>query len=96
MFYHNGAWVLEQKDEMVYSIRQRRYRKFSAFKYGCQYVMFGYYLEASNILWISNDLGWNELCSDEEYQQFKEQYPDLAAGYVTSADQLFERGADNN
>ncbi len=92
MFSHCGAWVLEQDGEMVYSIRQRRYRIFSAFKYDCQYVMLGYYFASSDVLWISNDLGWNEICSDEEAQSFWEQYPKMAAGHVTSADQLFEPG----
>ena len=91
-FQHMGAWVTQEKTEYKYSLYPRKDCKYGVFRYGHQYIMKGSYYAEDDKWYISNSLGWNEICSDEEAQSFREQYPDMAGPYVTSADQLFEPG----
>lgn len=91
-FCHRGAWVTRVGTEYKYSLYPKATDKYGVFRYGHQYIMSGIYNAENNRLYVNNNLGWNEICSDEEAQSFWEQYPKMAAGHVTSADQLFEPG----
>ena len=54
--------------------------------------MSGYWNAEVGKISVNNNVGWNEICSDEESQIFYEQYPHMTAYHVTTADQLFEPG----
>ena len=91
-FYHNNAWITQEDGEYMYSIHPRDIALYGVLRYGHQYVLSGYYNAELNRLYINNDLWWNEICSDEEAQSFREQFPEMWGTYVNSADQLFEPG----
>jgi hypothetical protein len=59
-FTHSGAWVLERDGKMVYTIHPTELRDYAMFKYGCQYVMCGWYDEDTDTYYVNNYLGYNE------------------------------------
>ena len=91
-FYHNNAWITQEDGEYMYSIHPREVARYGVFRYGHQYIMSGFYNAEESRLYLNNNLWWNEICSDEEAQSFREQFPEMWGTYVNSADQLFEPG----
>ena len=91
-FLHAGAWVLKEDNKYVYSVRPRYQDVYGVLRYNHQYVMSGYWNAEVGKISVNNNVGWNEICSDEENQIFYEQYPRMTAYHVTTADQLFEPG----